>query len=104
MPKQQNKKRQHDAGDILLDAAQTFEERQMVYSNNYLRLANAMVAMYPQGLTLKTPDDWIRLYFYLSTITKLSRYATNWHQGGHRDSIHDAIVYTALLEAYDAWR
>ena len=93
--------RQPDAGDILLDAAQTFEERQLIYNDNYLRLANAMVAMYPNGVLLSTQRDWARMYFFLSVMTKLSRYATNWGTGGHRDSIHDAAVYAAMLEAYD---
>ena len=88
------------AADILTEAAETFRQRNKVYGDNYLRLAKAAAAMFPAGLTLKTEDDWVRLYFFLAAITKLSRYATNWPTG-HRDSIHDAAVYSAMLEAYD---
>ena len=91
----------YDGGEALNDAAETFKDRQQVYKDNYLRLANAMVGMYPQGLTLHTQEDWIRLYFFMATITKMSRYATNWDDGGHTDSIRDAAVYAAMLQAWD---
>ncbi len=86
--------------DILEAAVQTFRERNEIYNDNYLRLAKASNAMFPTGLTLQTEDDWVRLYFFLAIVTKLSRYATNW-KTGHKDSIHDAVVYSAMLEAYD---
>ena len=95
--------RPDDGGDLLLDAVQTFEERQLVYSDNYKRLANAMVAMYPNGLNISTQEDWCRIYFFLAMVTKLSRYATNWHKG-HKDSLMDTAVYAAMLAAFDEWK
>jgi hypothetical protein len=37
-------------------------------------------------------------------IVKLTRYVINWNQGGHQDSIHDAMVYCAMLEEIDGQR
>lgn len=86
---------------ILMNMARTYRDRNAVYGDNFLRLGQTMHAMFPQGLTLQGPDDWIRLYFLFLQQVKLSRYATNFKSGGHKDSVHDAAVYGALLESYD---
>lgn len=89
------------AADKLEAMAATFRERNAVYGNNFERLGNAMHAMFPQGLTVATPQDWTRLYFFMLQQVKQSRYATNFTKGGHADSTHDSAVYAALLEAFD---
>lgn len=89
------------AADALEAMAATFRERNAVYGNNFERLGHAMHAMFPQGLTIDNPDDWTRLYFFFLQQVKLSRYATNFKRGGHKDSTHDTSVYAALLEAFD---
>jgi hypothetical protein len=60
-----------------------------------------MHSMFPDGLTLTTPEDWTRLYFFMANQVKMSRYATNFENGGHTDSSMDAAVYSAMLHAYD---
>lgn len=89
------------AADMLEAMAVTFRERNAVYGNNFERLGHALHSMFPQGLTIATPDDWTRLYFFMLQQVKLSRYATNFTNGGHPDSVHDTAVYAALLEAFD---
>ena len=89
-----------DAGKVLEDAARTFADRNRVYSNNYERIGKTLAAMFPNGLTLNTAAEWSRMYFFMLLVAKMSRYATNW-QTGHHDSVHDMIVYAALLEAFD---
>lgn len=90
-----------NGGDILEAAAATFRERNKVYGDNYLRIGEMMRGMFPDGLTVKTAHDWNRLHILLLGIIKLSRYAVNWDEGGHQDSIHDNTVYSAILEAID---
>ena len=89
------------AADKLEAMAATYRERNKVYGDNFVRLGHAMHAMFPQGLTINTPHDWTRLYFFFLQIVKSSRYATNFTTGGLVDSVHDAAVYNAMLEAYD---
>lgn len=60
-----------------------------------------MVALFPDGLTLKTADDWNRAHLFLLGVVKQSRYAVNFEKGGHRDSARDLTVYSAMLEAVD---
>lgn len=88
------------AANLLREAAKTFEARNKVYGNNYLNVGGAMAALFPDGMIVKTAHDWNRLHIFLLGIVKLSRYAVNWNSG-HQDSIHDAIVYAAILESLD---
>lgn len=90
-----------NADKILEQAAATFRERNALYADNYKRIGAMMHAMFRDGLTINTPEDWTRMYFVMAIVTKLSRYGAQWQSGGHKDSAHDAIVYAAMLEAYD---
>jgi hypothetical protein len=76
-------------------------QRNKVYGNNYLNVGNAMAAMFPNGVTLKTPDDWNRMHIFFLGIVKQTRYCNNWNKGGHADSMHDNTVYSAMLESID---
>lgn len=93
------------ADQFLTEAAETFKERNKIYGNNYLNVGGAMAALFPQGLMLKTSDDFNRFHIFVLGIVKLSRYANNWCEVagivGHPDSIHDNTVYSAMLESID---
>lgn len=89
------------ADKILEDATKTYRERSAIYGDNFRRIGQVMHAHFPNGLTVKTPEDWLRLYFFMLSNVKATRYVSNWHKGGHKDSVHDPIVYHALLEALD---
>lgn len=87
--------------DILEQAAKVFRERNQNYKDNYIRLGKALEAMFPQGLTLYTAEEWTRFYFFMLMLVKVSRYAVNFDDRGHADSSMDACVYAAMLHAYD---
>jgi len=89
------------ADEILAEASKTYKERNKVYGDNFLRVGDCIAAMFPEGVLLKTPHDQNRFQIFNLILVKLSRYAVNWNKGGHRDSIHDAMVYSAMLEAID---
>jgi hypothetical protein len=89
------------ANEILRDAAKKYEERNKVYGDNYLRTGEALKALFPDGLKLETAHDQNRFQIFNLIMVKLSRYVVNWNDGGHQDSIHDAAVYCAMLEAID---
>lgn len=83
-------------------AAKTFKERNALYGDNYLNAGKALMELFPKGLVLKSIDDWTRIHILMLVIVKLTRYCNNWQSGGHADSIHDAMVYSAMLESIDA--
>ncbi len=91
-----------NAGDILLEMGETFKERNKMYKDNFLNVGTALGEVFPDGVTLKSGEDFTRFQFVLQIIGKLTRYVANWDQGGHQDSIHDLAVYAAMLESVDA--
>jgi len=86
---------------ILDEAADTFRKRFPVYGKNAPKIGGAMAAMFPEGITLRTPEDFTRFYLLIMVITKLSRYVNNFTNGGHKDSLVDAAVYAAMLQSED---
>lgn len=84
--------------ELLLGAAQTYDERNRVYGDNYKNFGNVMSGMFPAGITIKSADDWNRLGLLVQASSKLTRYASQFVEGGHKDSAHDLINYAAMLE------
>ena len=87
-----------NAADILDAAADTYRERNKLYGDNYKHFGAACVAMFPDGLMLRTAEDWNRLGVFIQATSKLTRYAQNFSRGGHIDSAHDLSVYAAMLQ------
>lgn len=85
------------AATILDEAAETFRERNAIYKNNFLMVGNIMAAMFPEGVTLKTPDDHNRFHLFMLKVVKLSRFTISGMT--HVDSIRDDLVYSAMVEA-----
>lgn len=82
--------------EILRSMADTFEERNKIYGSNYERVAPIMKILFPDGLTpeILHSDQW---HLFELIVVKLTRYAISGLQ--HKDSIHDAGVYSAMIES-----
>ena len=82
--------------DILADMANTYRERNTVYGDNYKRVGPIMEILFPDGVPAELlGSDQFHLFELI--IVKLSRFAISGLQ--HQDSIHDASVYGAMIEA-----
>lgn len=88
--------------DMLEASADTFRERHEMYGSNWDRVGATLFALFPDGLHLKTLEDFNRFHIFLLLVMKHSRYAVNFERGGHQDSLHDNITYSAILEFIDA--
>jgi len=86
-----------NAADILADMAQTFRERNKVYGDNYKRVGDVMVALFPEGVQLKTQEDFNTWHLFELMIVKLTRFANSGLT--HVDSIHDCAVYAAMVQS-----
>jgi hypothetical protein len=84
--------------DILEFAARTARERAKLWGNNYKEAGAVMAALLPAGVELKTSEQWNRFLVFCHIINKLTRYAQNINRGGNKDSAHDMMVYSAMLE------
>jgi hypothetical protein len=87
--------------DMLRDAAAIYEERNKLYGDNYKRFGYIMKELFPQGLSLRGPDDFNRLGIFVQMVSKLTRYAENLTRGGHADSLDDLAVYSMMLQELD---
>lgn len=86
-----------NAADVLQQMADTFRERNKVYGDNYKRVGEVMVALFPNGVTLDTPDAFNTWHLFELMIVKLTRFVVSDLK--HLDSIHDLAVYAAMVEA-----
>ena len=82
--------------------AKLFERNNAFYKSNIDMHRDLMLALFPDGVVLKTSDDHKRMQIFSLIIVKLSRYAKNWVEGGHEDSLEDLAVYAAMLQQVDS--
>jgi len=88
--------------ELLRSGADTYEERNKIYGDNYKRHGEVMLALFPNGVKLDGIDDHNRFGLLTQKVAKLTRYCENFNTGGHSDSLHDDMVYTAMLAEVDA--
>lgn len=86
-----------NAADILAEMAETYRERNKVYGDNYKRVGAVMQAMFPDGVDLKTEEDFNVWHLFELMVVKMTRFANS--DLSHEDSIHDLAVYAAMVES-----
>lgn len=86
--------------ELLVEAAETFKQRNTVYGASYQRYGALLKAAFPaDGVPALTNEvDMLRLNLLMMCLAKLQRYAHNFKRGGHQDSVRDLQVYAAMLE------
>ena len=82
-----------DAAKILEEMAGTFRERNKVYGDN----GAVMTALFPNGVSLLTKEQFNTWHLFELMIVKITRFANT--EMMHKDSIHDAAVYAAMIES-----
>lgn len=85
----------------LENAASIFQQRYELYGDNYKRFGPIMAAMFPDGLTLNTADDFGRFGLFVQVMSKTTRYGNMFTSGGHVDSLDDISVYAQMLQEVD---
>lgn len=88
--------------ETLEEASAIFKQRNRLYGSGYKQSGKILKAFFPDGLSLKTEEDFTRASNLLIIIGKLSRYCINYSTGGHEDSAIDSIVYWAIQIELDA--
>jgi hypothetical protein len=86
-----------NAADILAEMAETYRERNKVYGDNYKRVGDVMMALFPNGVTIGTKEQFNVWHLFELMIVKLTRFANSGLS--HEDSIHDLAVYAAMVES-----
>lgn len=84
------------AAMILAESASTFESRNAVYKDNAVNVGAVMRGFFPNGIQLTTAEDHRIYHLFELLVVKLTRFANSGLT--HQDSIHDAIIYGAMVE------
>jgi hypothetical protein len=82
--------------DLMMEAADTFRERNKVYGDNYKNVGNVMMSMFPKGIELRTAEDFNKWHLFELMVVKMTRFANS--NLTHQDSIHDLGVYSFMVE------
>jgi hypothetical protein len=82
-------------------AKQTFISRNEEYCNAYKSHGATMLTLLPDGIELKTEEDFNRYSAFSTIVGKLRRYGFNFSKGGHQDSLTDIAAYAAMLKELD---
>lgn len=91
--------------ECIEEALKTFKQRNESYGDNYLQHGRVMSALFPDGINLKTVEDWNRFGIINMVVAKLTRYSQKWPEvdEGTIDSVHDMGVYSFMLESVDSF-
>ena len=81
--------------------ASLYTERNVLYGDNYKHFGPSVKALFPEGVELRTADDWARMGVLVQIISKVTRYAGMFSRGGHDDSLDDITVYAMMLKELD---
>jgi len=87
--------------DMLRQSAETYEQRNKLYGDNYKRFGHIVALLFPNGIKLESEDDHNRFGVFVQIVSKLTRYAENFGTGGHDDSLLDMTVYATMLRELD---
>lgn len=85
----------------LADLGKLYEDRNAQYGSNYKFFGYVLSGMFPDGITLKTPEQFNRFALFLNVVHKCTRYARAMPDEGHADSCDDICVYSAMLNEVD---
>lgn len=85
-------------GEKLAHLGKIYEERGAVYGKDYHHTGQALAAMFPDGLVLRTPEQFRRHMILCFMLAKLMRHANSImaHGAGHLDSLDDLSVYAQM--------
>lgn len=81
---------------LMEEAAQTFRKRNAEYKDNKDNVGGVMLALFPEGIDLRTKEDYIKWHLFELMVVKMTRYANSGMT--HKDSIHDLGIYAFMVE------
>ena len=81
---------------ILREMASTYEERNAVYGNNYELVTQVLNVLFPDGVPKEIYGTYAHNLLEM-VVGKITRFVKSGLK--HKDSIHDAAVYCAIIES-----
>lgn len=66
------------------------------------KIGEVLAVQFPEGVTLKTSDEFNRFVLFTQMALKLDRLSNYLPGGVHEDSLDDEAVYAMMLRSFDA--
>jgi hypothetical protein len=88
--------------EALSELGELYWQRNALYGDNYKFFGKVLLGLFPNGLHLRTEEDFNRFGVFVQIVSKVSRYAQTFSDGGHGDSLDDTSVYAMMLRELDA--
>lgn len=85
------------AVNILEEAFALMKLKEEEYGSAYKKGGEILAAYFPDGVTLKTIDQFQRFLSFLMCTSKMNRYSFSLEAGGHKGSAIDLICYAGIL-------
>lgn len=85
--------------DEIENALCAMRKRDADYDRAYLKAGEILQAFFPNGIALKSSEDFLRYQIFSFCVAKMNRYSQNMKNGGHKDSSVDLINYAAILSS-----
>lgn len=86
---------------MLSDLGKINRERGLIYGEDYKHAGELLMALFPRGIMLRTPEEMNRFNLLVFMACKLNRYSQMLLMGGHEDSLDDLAVYAMLAKECD---
>lgn len=91
--------------NFLIDLAEIRKSKNEEYmdkdrESNYHKHGKVMFALFPNGIELKSVEDFNRYAILDMIVGKLTRYSNNF-ETGHEDSLIDLSIYCQMLRELD---
>ena len=80
-----------------------YADRNRAYGNNYKLYGAIAAALFPNGITLKTEEEFNRFALFSHCLDKFTRYARSMPKRGLPDNLDDIAVYAQMLSETDEY-
>jgi len=85
----------------LNNKAELYRQRNELYGDTYKQQGGVMKELFPLEMRLRSTTDHNRYAIFQTMVSKMCRYAANFCEGGHEDSLDDISVYAMMLKELD---
>jgi len=89
-------------GESLSRIADQFIAKSSEYGDSYKQMGPVLKSLFPNGIVLNTEREFNRFSHFVQLVYKLNRYAFNFEQGGHCDSMNDLAIGSQLMNEIDS--
>jgi len=85
----------------LHELATLYQFKNSLYGDSYKQTGYLLHALFPNGITLETPDDHNRFAILVIMMSKFNRYCNNFNKHIDPDHMKDISVYASMLLELD---